>query len=62
MPMNSTLYVMKSKLRKFTAEADSNIMSYTQPFYGFLVFVQDNPGEQVPEETFTHSHLLWSLV
>jgi len=25
-----------------------------QPFYGFLDFVQDNPDELVPEETFTH--------
>jgi len=24
--------------------------------YGFF---RDNPGEPVPEETFTHSHLLW---
>jgi len=28
-----------------------------QPFYGSLDFVQDNPGELVPEETFTHPHL-----
>jgi len=27
----------------------------TQPFYGSLDFVWDNPGEPVPEETFTHS-------
>ena len=25
-------------------------------------FVRDNPGEPVPEETFTHSHLSWSSV
>jgi len=25
-----------------------------QPFYGSLDFVRDNPGEPVPEETFTH--------
>jgi len=25
-----------------------------QLFYGSLLFVQDNPGEPVPEETFTH--------
>jgi len=24
--------------------------------------VWDNPGEMVPEETFTHSHLLWSSI
>jgi len=34
----------------------------TQPFYGSLDFVQDNPGEPVPEETFTHSHLSRSSV
>jgi len=33
-----------------------------QPFYGSLDFVWDNPDEPVPEETFTHSHLLWSLI
>jgi len=32
----------------------------SQPFYGSLDFVRDNPGEPVPEETFTHSHPLWS--
>jgi len=34
----------------------------TQPFYGSLDFVLDKPGEPVPEETFTKSHLLWSSV
>jgi len=29
--------------------------THTQPFYGSLDFVWDNPGEPVPEETFTHS-------
>jgi len=28
--------------------------THTQPFYGSVEFVQDNPGEPVPEETFTH--------
>ena len=32
--------------------------THTQPFYGSLDFVRDNPDE--PEETFTHSHLSWS--
>ena len=35
---------------------------HTQPFYGSLDFVRDNPGELVPEETFTHSHLSWSSI
>ena len=36
--------------------------THTQPFYGSLDFVRDNPGEMVPEETFTHSHLSWSSI
>jgi len=35
---------------------------HTQPFYGCMGFVRDNPGELVPEETFTHFHLSWSLI
>jgi len=30
---------------------------HTQPFYGSVEFVRDNPGEPVPEETFTHSRI-----
>jgi len=30
--------------------------------YGSLNFAWDNPGEPVLEETFTHSHLLWSSI
>jgi len=35
---------------------------HTQPFYSALDFVEDNQGEPVPEETFTHSHLSWSSI
>jgi len=28
--------------------------THTQPFYGSVEIVRDNPGESVPEETFTH--------
>jgi len=28
--------------------------THTQPFYGSVEFVRENPGEPVPEETFTH--------
>jgi len=28
--------------------------THTQPFYGSLDFVRDNPGELVPEGTFRH--------
>jgi len=29
--------------------------THTQPFYGSMDYVWDNPGEPVPEETFTNS-------
>jgi len=35
---------------------------HTHCFYDSLDFVWDNLGEPVPEESFTHSHLLWSSV
>jgi len=31
--------------------------THTQPFHGSMDFVRDNPGETVPEETFSHSQL-----
>ena len=31
-----------------------NKNTHTQPFYGSVEFVRENPGEPVPEETFTH--------
>jgi len=37
-------------------------VTHTQPFYGSLDFVHGNPGEPVPEKTFTHSHISWSSV
>ena len=36
--------------------------THTQLFYGSVDYVRDNPGEPVPEETFTHSHLSWSSI
>jgi len=40
--------------------------THTQPFYGSVEFVRDNPGEPVPEETFTHYthplHSSWSSI
>jgi len=36
--------------------------THTQPLYSSLNFVWDNPGKPVPEEIFTHSHLLWSSI
>jgi len=40
---------------------DTHTHTHT-PFYGCVDFVWDNPGELVPEETFTHSHLSWSSI
>jgi len=34
----------------------------TRNHFMALDFVRDNPGEPVPEETFTHSRLLWSSI
>jgi len=31
-----------------------NTKKHTQPFYGSMDFVRDNPGEPIPEQTFTH--------
>jgi len=36
--------------------------THTQPFYGSLDSIRNKPGEPVPEETFTHSHLSWLSV
>jgi len=36
--------------------------THTQLFYTSMDFVRDNPGEPVPEETFTHSHLSWCSI
>jgi len=40
----------------------SPLLQLLLPFYGFLDLVWDNPGEPVPEETFTHWHLSWSSI
>ena len=48
---------------KFHLLSSANqLLLHTQPFYGCLDFDWDNLGELVPEETFTHIHLLWSSV
>jgi len=46
----------------FNKSTNDNIYTHTQPFYGSMDFVRDNPGEPVPEETFTHSHQLQSSI
>jgi len=41
---------------------ETHTHTHTQPFYSSQDFVRVNPGEPVPEETFTHSHLSWSSI
>ena len=38
----------------YSKKCDSLLNTHTQPFYGSVEFVRENPGEPVPEETFTH--------
>ena len=45
-----------------TDDINQTLILQLQPFYGSLEFAWDNPGEPVPEETFTHSHLSWSSI
>jgi len=49
-------------LLTFLCKQINVIHSQTQPFYGSLDFVPDNLAELVPEDTFTHSHLLWTSI
>jgi len=56
------VHVKDYRLQLETSFININNTQHTQPFYGSLDFVRDNPGEPAPEETFTHSQLLWSLI
>jgi len=40
----------------------STPLPHTEPFYGSMDFLRDNPSEPVAEETFTHSQLSWSSI
>ena len=54
--------VMQSNMLTDHGTRDTNI--HTQPFYGSMDIVWDNPGEPVAEETFTYYyyiHLLRSI-
>jgi len=42
--------------------AHTHARTHTHLSYGSVYSVQDNPGEPLPEETFTHSHLSWSSI
>ena len=44
-------------VRRFNVLLRTRTHTHTQSFYCSLDFVRNNPGEPVPEETFTHSHL-----
>jgi len=41
----------------YTSYLFTHTHTHTQLFYGSMDFVRDNPGEPVPEETFTRLHL-----
>jgi len=51
---------MHSHITHTSSSYDMKQTHNTQPFYGSVDFVQDNPSEPIPEQTFTHSHLSWS--
>jgi len=58
------LFLMTSVVKLFVliTHTHAHTRSRTQPFYCSLYFVWDYSCEPVPEETFTHSHLSWSLI
>jgi len=62
--LNHAIWKQKHSLNSLFSRTTwiDGTLTDTQPFYGSLDFVRDNPGEPVPEETFTHSHLSWSSV
>ena len=49
-------YTHKSFIKTMTERINFTVKhtQHTQPFYGSVEFVRENPGEPVPEETFTH--------
>ena len=52
--VNTTSYhLLRSSGTTDQYGATTHTHTHTQPFYGSVEFVRDNPGEPVPEETFT---------
>jgi len=49
---------MGTTVNKLTKQYKTHLTHTHTP----LDFVLDNPGEPVPEETLTHSHLSWSSI
>jgi len=45
------IFIVRQMQTNFRVEGTH---THTQPFYGSVEFVRENPGEPVPEETFTH--------
>ena len=43
-------------------ERDRDNCLHSEPFYGCLDFFRNNPGEPIPENTLTKSHLSRSLI
>jgi len=54
MATNSRVKICKIGLFNFICRPGIPKHTHTQPFYGSVEFVRENPGEPVPEETFTH--------
>jgi len=62
-PSAANLLAKTEECRHMQQQRNSQeLLLQLQPFYDSLDFVQDNPGEPVPEETFTHAHLSWSSI
>jgi len=57
MNKNLSLFVKLYKFSKIHC-----VMAHTHNCFTALDFIWDNPGEPVPEETFTHSQLSWSTI
>jgi len=58
---------MPEKQNSFTYNTKYNTQKYNYYYNHFTAlwtsdFFWDNPGEPVPEETFTHSHISWSSI
>jgi len=51
---NQNIVLSIGSLSQLHNKKTENTHTHTQPFYGSVEFVRENPGEPVPEETFTH--------
>ena len=53
---------MHTRMHTHSHACTHHTRMHIQPFHSSLDFVRHNPGEPVPKETFTHSHLSWSTI